>query len=141
MTAVTYIAKREIASGHVLDGSYSLDLKVTEMTPRRKVGRVVKTPLAGVGAEVIRRFGLWEYAVTLAPVTGTPLAYLREFVASVEDQSFTFDPYGSVAVPGTTPPPFVARILEDDVPFQRAMKRRLGGASDYFQVSFTVAPA
>lgn len=140
MTAVTYIAKRSIISGHVLDGEYSLDLKCTDLLPRRRVNRVKRVPLAGVGAEVIRNFAFDEYLVVLAPLGGPSLKAVREFLDSVEDASFTFDPYGRVATPGTDPAPFEARIEDDGFGYEPFMRLGTGGGADLHQIRFTVVP-
>lgn len=142
MTAVTYLAKRSLISGHSVGAEYSLNLKCTDINPRRTVSRTVKVPLAGVGAEVTRNYAYIEYAVVLAPLAGgTPLASITEFLDSCEDQSFTFDPYGSIATPGTSPAPFVARLKGDGYALERVLKRRQGGGNDYFRISFEVLPA
>lgn len=142
MTAVTYLAKRSLISGHSVAGEYSLNLKCTDLNPKRVVKRTVKTPLAGVGSEVTRDHAYDEYQVVLAPLAGgTPLAAVREFLDSCEDQSFTFDPYGSIASPGTAPAPYTARLKNDGYSLERVLKRRQGGGNDYFRITFEVVPA
>jgi hypothetical protein len=142
MTAVTYQARRSLIAGHSANTSYSLNVRCENIAPIRNQTRIVKRPIGGTNAEVIRWAGFNSYQVTVAPLAGdAPLAALIEFLDSCEDQSFTFDPYGSVAVPGTNPAPFLAILGPQAYTLERVLQRGQGGANDYFRVSFLVEPA
>jgi hypothetical protein len=141
MTAVTYQARRSLIPGHSANTSYSLDVRCSDIAIVRNQNRIVKRPIGGTNAEIIRWSGFNSYQVTAVPLAGTPLAALIEFLDSCEDQSFTFDPYGSIATPGTNPPPFLAIFGAQAPLIERVKKRRQGGANDYFRVSFLVEPA
>lgn len=140
MTAVTYTATRKISSGHTLSSVYSMDISVLRegMVPKIESVRRVVTAIDKKNAEVIRFGNVTTYDISTAPVTGIDLDRLEEFLQSCEDQVFTFDPYGTVAVPGTT---FSARLTSDSYTKTRAAARGQGGANDYFRLSFSVSEA
>lgn len=140
MTSVVYFAKRSLISGHVINTEYSLDLAVDAngMTERVKAIRKVVSPIIEKNAETIRFGNIRSFDVQLAPLAGAPLLAVREFLDSCEEATFTFDPYGSIAVPVA---PFSARLASDGYTLSRWMSLGQGGASDYFTVSFQVTEA
>lgn len=142
MTAVTYQARRSLIAGHSINTSYSLNLSAEAVQPQRQQNRTLVRPIGGSGAEIIYWGGWQTYQVTLAPLAGgTPLGAVIEFLDSCADQAFTFDPYGTVAVPGTNPAPFLAVLGNQAYTVDRAIALGQGGANDLFRVSFLVEPA
>ena len=140
MTAVTYTAQRKLASGHSATTVYSMDLSVTREGLTEKVETLRRTvePISKKNAEIIRFGNRRTFDMTLAPLTGTQLDLVREFLESCEDATFTFDPYGTVAAPGTT---FLARLTSDGYTLQREVMKGTGGSADYFKISFSLAEA
>lgn len=139
MTAVVYTASRSLISGHTVGGVYSLDLSCDSpggLEPRREVSRRRIPVISGKASEVLRYYGRMEWQVRLAPLSGAALLAVQEFLDSVEDATFTFDPYGTVAVPVAA---VSAEIVSDGYAMQRRAPRGNGGASDYFTIGFTVA--
>lgn len=137
MTAVTYTASRSLIGGHSVGVDYSLNLSVLEdgLTERVEVQRRVVEPISKRNAEIIRFGNCRVFDVSLAPLEGSALAAVREFLDSCEDAEFDFDAYGSVASPVA---PFVARMGNDGYTLSRSLARGTGGAADYFKISFQV---
>jgi hypothetical protein len=142
VAAVTYQARRSLIAGHSINTSYSLNIVCENLAPVRNQTRIVKRPIGGTNAEIIRWAGFNAYQVSVAPLAGgTPLGAVIEFLDSCEDQSFTFDAYGTVAVPGTNPAPFTAILGAQSYALERVVQLGQGGANDLFRVSFLVEPA
>lgn len=134
MTAVTYVAKRSLVAGHVVNNTYSINIPVVSMPTNRTPSKEVQQSLALVRETIY--FGASEtYAVQTAALTPAQVIAVKEFLDSVEDGStFTFDPYGSVNTPVS---PLTAEIDSNGYPGERISQGR-GGADDMFRFSFTV---
>jgi hypothetical protein len=137
--AVSYIAKRSLVPGHTVGFAYDLDLRAVGCERAPEGDRIVKWPISGRNPELIRHGGWDTWEVTLVPLRSAPLDAAIEFLESVDDQSFTFDPYGTIAAPGTKPMPFVA-VLVERYRIQRAARVKQGGGLDWFQLAFRVRP-
>jgi len=138
MGYATYIAKRELAPGHVESISYTLPLTLTQ-DGFEFIGKDLKESqksLSGVietlyfGSEKI-------WTVTLEPVNDEESFLLREFIESTADgQAFTFDPYGSEDNPSSR----VMTVKRNDDGARETVFLRTGdpGGADCVQFSFEV---
>lgn len=134
MTAVTYTARRSIIPGHSINSSYSLDLPCVAVDPKRDPRVETQETLSGA-RESLRYHAVMTYAVTLAPLQGTELRAVLEFLDSVEaGEAFTFDPHGSANDPDA---PVTAELESGGYPLNRRPQGK-GGGSDPFSVQFTV---
>lgn len=81
------------------DQSYSIDLVTNQRNRSVKSSSNISTSLSGVRETLFNnREEIWS--VSLKPVLIANMGQIREFIESVMGgESFTFDPYGSVAVP------------------------------------------
>jgi hypothetical protein len=138
MTTATYVAKRSIISGHLLGESYTIALKLLSTSPgfEREVNATENESLSG-HVETLRFHAAKTIQVDLAPLKGgTELDAVLEFLDSVEGgESFTFDHYGSIAVPHD---PVSARRQKGSYSLARHTPIGAGGATDYFSISFRV---
>lgn len=134
MTAVTYIAKRSIVAGHVVNNSYSINIPVVSMPVSRQPKKNMNESLSMVRETIYHGAAeLWEIQTPL--LTSSQTLAMKEFLDSVEDGSaFTFDAYGSVNTPVNQ---VSAEIESTGYPMQRE-PRGQGGSNDYFRFSFTV---
>lgn len=132
MTAVSYTAKRSLIAGHTVNTVYYLDLPVVSMPIQRNVDRERQQSLNG-NRETITFYRCEIWDVSLANMSGTLAAQVKEFLDSVEDgEGFTFDPYGSANTPNN---PLPAEIESTGYNSDRTPKGQ-GGANDYFRRSF-----
>ena len=100
MASITYTAKRSIATGHSSNIQYQLDISLQSASRKRAPVVELQVALSGQReASRIRADVSW--GITLAPIHYSNLEFYREWLDSVEDraQIFTFDPYGTIAVP------------------------------------------
>lgn len=101
MTAVTYTAVRNIATGHTLGVSYSLDLNAMVLQPVDQPVYEKEIAISGrtqVSAE--REEELFDVELDQLLVGTQAYENVLEFLKSVNlGETFTFDPYGSVASP------------------------------------------
>lgn len=107
MTAISYIAKRKLAPGHVAGNSYAFDIEMQRIDPGAKfertrhkaVGGNTETWLLSIEEQV-------DLATDLLDIADPRLAYMREFLQSVADGSaFMLDFDGTVAAP-VSPQPY-----------------------------------
>jgi hypothetical protein len=106
MTAIVYTALRELVSGHTASTSYAMDLRCTAGYPRRttNVGADEQRSVNN-SREVLLHFAQLQWEVQVLTRTAGELLQLREFLAStMGGEQFTFDEFGSVAVPGAGVP-------------------------------------
>lgn len=135
MTAITYTAKRALMPGHTVDTVYVFDLPCQQIDLTGGAVKETQVSLSG-RRESLRFYRETFYDVTPRPLNGNALLQLREFIASCDaDEAFTWDPYGSVAAPGTQ---HFATLDSNQVSEQRFQPRGNGGANDYFVVPFRV---
>jgi len=107
MTSINYIAKRELASGHVAGNSYSFDIGMQVID---RNGKQIRTRHKSIGGQsetwlqnIERYYDLQTEPIDLADVR---LGYMREFIDSVADgTAFNLDFDGTVAVP-VSPAPY-----------------------------------
>lgn len=137
MTAVTFFAKRSLVAGHDLDDEISLDLEATiETTPFSRKPKIEMNESLDGHREVLRYHAIRTMTVHLAPSSGATLDAVIEFLDSVEaGESFTFDAYGSVAIPDD---PVTATLQEGGYDPSRFASVGAGGKTDYVTISFSV---
>lgn len=137
MALVTYVAKRSLAHGHVVDESYSLRLTLTPSSERSKKD-LKSTSKSLSGSSETLYFGQEEYwSIQLIPVDKHEAALIREFLDSTGDgQVFSFDPYGTEA----TTTVYAGEFIRDDDGYteSRAVAIGTGGEADYIQFAFKV---
>jgi hypothetical protein len=136
----TYVAKRELAPGHVADDSYTIPLTLTQ-EGFESIGKDLKeTPKSISGAVEVLYFGREKiWAITLEPVSDEESLLLREFIESTADgQTFSFDPYGTEAAPRR-----VLSVKRNDEGAKETNFLRTGdpGGSDAVQFSFEIREA
>jgi hypothetical protein len=136
MAWVSYIARRQLAPSHFAGTTYSLPLRLTEITPPS--GGALKTTQESMDGSIetlyFGRRRVW--GITLAPVQIHLAAELYEFLESTDDgQLFTFDPYGSEEVPVRLLNVMRADDGYTESTFQREGK---GGHTDWVTLGFTV---
>lgn len=138
MANFTYSAKRTLNTTvspiHAEGTEYDIDLDLVTATRSRAVVKTIQRSRGG-NSEVLRDRADTTWEVTTAPLAGSNLAAVREFLDSVEaGEQFTFDLYGTAAVPDN--PIAVERIDEG---YTESRVLIVGSeASDYFQFSFTL---
>ena len=131
MGTFVYTATESLVGGHAVGDTVVLDIGVTEALRSRKVEKSVQRSMGGA-MEVLKHRSEVSWAITLEPVWGAQLAFVRELAASTEGgESFTMDLYGDSSAPKV-----VKRIDEayDEQPFMRRGAESL----DAFTVSFQV---
>lgn len=110
MTAVTYTAKRSIASDHIAGASYGLDFNAGQLDRGTTTRRRRATSLSGASETLIYRQDV-VWTVTTTRLSESAIVYMREFLDSVAaGEVFTFDPYGSTSAPDAP----VTAVLESD---------------------------
>lgn len=135
MTAITYTAKRALMPGHSIDTVYIFDLPCQQMDLSGGPSKELQQSLSG-RREALRFHRETFYDVTPRPLNGNALLQLIEFLQSCEsEETFTWEPYGSVAVPGTT---YSATLDGSQLSQQRFQPRGQGGANDNFVIPFRV---
>lgn len=137
MTAVTYNAvdRGSLVAGHTAGLSYSLDLRCLEGSPvrTRKVGEESQRTLNDT-VETLRYYGKSTWQVQVLLLSSAELLAMREFLDSVEGgETFTFDEFGSVAVPVASVN--VKRIAKG---YQEA---QIAGAANVYTISFDLEAA
>lgn len=132
MPSVTYVAKRELASGHTEDTEYSLEFGISNL--QRPTGGDLKTRTKSLdGTAETLYFGrekIWGVTTTPEQISSTQAELLYEFLESTADgQEFTFDPYDD----GTG---FL--VSREDEGYEEAPFSPIDGVNDYAQFSFQV---
>lgn len=137
MPYAIYVAKRELAPGHVLGGTYTILLPALI---RNEIGRDLRVEqqrsLSGA-TESRHYYGKTTWRVQLEPIPGREAANVLEFLCSTEDgQIFDFDPEGYP----DSPSPDRASVVRTPEAHQteRAAQRGEGGSSDPFRYSFGI---
>lgn len=93
-----------------LGQSYSIDLATTVRNRSVTSRKNFSESLNGT-REVLFHNSIEQWSVTLAPLPIASMPQIREFIESVlGGESFTFDPYGTVAVPDD---PFTAELVSN----------------------------
>lgn len=136
MTAITFTATRVVVSGHTVGVPYVFDLPCQSIEVSGTPTKETQTSLSG-RKQSLRFYRETFYDVTARPLRSTQLQQLQEFLISCEaEELFTWDPYGSVAVPGTV----YSATLDSggNLSQQRYQPRGQGGGNDYFVVNFRV---
>jgi len=130
MASVTYTAKRNIASGHVLNTEYDLDFTASQLNRMNDTKRIQRMSLNGT-TETLRYTGLEYYQVTANEIHIDNIPYFREFLESVDGgETFVFDPYGTAASPDN---PISQCILESNSYTEARIN-----TSSYFNISFRI---
>lgn len=113
MTAITYVAKRRIASDHTVDTEYTLDVGMQEITPRdQPVGEQSVSQGGRMETVLDRVETVWQFTTTELETDTTEADHMREFIASAMDgQTLTIDPYGTSGSPDN---PISAVLVHDD---------------------------
>jgi hypothetical protein len=140
MSAISYIATRSLMAGHTASTVYDFDQAMldTGLAPSREVKRTTLEALDGLHRETLRQWGRTKYDCRTAPMTAAQLAQMVEFLDSCEEATFTFDPYGTVAVPDA---PFIASIATEGYAVETVLRMTGGGRADLYSIAFTVIPA
>lgn len=98
MAAFSYVAKREIISGHTLDVVYDYDYSL--LTLDRSVKKKVETSTALDGSQetiIYNRVVIYSASFRF---NAADILQAREFMASIDGgEAFIFDELGTVAVP------------------------------------------
>ena len=134
MQHVGYTATREIATGHSVDTEYTLDLQLAQKTPSGKARKTVQYSLSNKAAVTFHNVASTWKCLTI-PLAGTDREYMREFLYSVLDQVFSFDPDNEA---GASPTAQVNCVLVDGTVTETRAARTGTQANDYFKFSFTI---
>ena len=99
MTAITYTAKRDISSGHVVDTSYSLETLGEELTPAFDPDVVQSFTLDGTPETVFNHIKkTWK--VKTSVIDQSDYDVWVEFLSSVAGgEALVFDAYGTIVSP------------------------------------------
>lgn len=140
MALVTYIARRSLVSGHVLDENYSLRLSMTPASERSV--QDLKNPQRSLAGNTETQFfgQVQNWSVQLAPCGLQDADLIREFLDSTADgQSFLFDPYGTEARATR----WVLSVVRDDEGYSetRVVTVGRGGEDDFIQFTFRLRSA
>jgi len=132
MPSVTYVARRELASGHFEGTEYSLAFDIS--TLQRPTGGDLKVKTKSIdGTMETLYFGkekIWSVTTVPERISSEQAELLYEFLESTADgQTFTFDPYDD----GTGFP-----VARDDDGFDETPFSPVDGVNDYAQFSFQV---
>lgn len=136
MSSIAYTASRVRVPGHVQGATYVFDLQCQAVDPSGGPAKETQTSLSG-RKQSLRFYRERFYDVTARPLSGGELLQLLEFLVSCEsDETFVFDPYGTIGVPLSP----VNATLEGNGNFdeQRFQPKGRGGADDFFVVRFRV---
>lgn len=124
-------------AGHTLDDDYSLELGLAA-ADRQRAGLVKEVVAIGGGRETLYQRDEVTWSVVTVPIASSSLAAVREFLDSVEGgESFTFDAYGTIAVPDN---PVTVYRIPGPIAEQRAIKTG-SGAGDYRAFAFAMVEA
>lgn len=136
MGFATYIARRQLAPGHVVGVSYTLPLILTVADrPSTLLTRQPESLSGNVETLYFGEVTNWEFAVAAEP--GRRQLVLREFLASIGDgQVFTLDPYGTPEVSSSE----LMNCVRTDrgTSAERVLSSHRDGENDYFAYRFSV---
>jgi hypothetical protein len=130
--SVTYVAKRDLASGHVEDTEYSLEFEISDL--RRPSGGDLKVKTKSLdGSMETLYFGrerIWGVTVVPVQISSEQAELLYEFLGSTADgQQFTFDPYDDSTG---------YQVSREDDGAEETPFSQIDGVNDYAQFSFQV---
>ena len=129
MSVITYIAKREIATGHSSGTQYSLEFGSETLTHSRKVVRNIGESIGGLRETLLLRDKkYWDVKTDF--IEASQLEFWREWRSSVMGgELFGFDPYGTISAPDNE-----INVLLDSETYRESRV----GASRLYQVAFRV---
>jgi hypothetical protein len=132
MPSVTYVARRELASGHFEGTEYSLEFDIANL--QRPTGGDLKTKSKSLdGTTETLYFGkekIWSVTTVPEQISSEQAELLYEFLDSTADgQTFTFDPYDD----GTG-----FQVSREDEGYEEVPFSPINGVDDYAQFSFQV---
>lgn len=98
MPAFSYVAKRELISGHSVDAVYDVDYSLIVKDRDRDTKKSESKALDGTRETILyRQKTIFTVSTRL---NSTAILQWREFMASIEGgEAFIFDEYGTVAQP------------------------------------------
>lgn len=135
MTAVTYVAKRSLITGHVVGTTYRVPLICQDIVQGSIKRETMNESMSGL-QETFLYYQKKTYDVTLAPLQLGALDLMLEFLDSVAGrETFTFDPYGAVDF---TVAPITAYLTSDPYTVSPFTRHGRGGRDDFHVVSFSV---
>lgn len=132
MPSVTYVARRELASGHFEGTEYSLEFDISTLQRPTAGDLKVKTESLDGSMETLYfgRKKVWSVTTVPEQISSEQAELLYEFLGSTADgQSFTFDPYDD----GTG-----FQVAREDEGYEEAPFSPIDGVNDYAQFSFQV---
>ena len=132
MTAITYVASRNIASGHAVGTTYAIDIDMSAIDRDPKTVRTRHQALSGIAETLFNRVDVsWNFVIAALDMDDVRLAYMREFIDSVSaGESFQIDPYGTVAAP--------VKVLTCELTSESHKESRQGHRSLFFPFSVRV---
>lgn len=149
MIRIAFTAKRAIHS-HAVGDTVTIAVSAAEMTQSRRTVRDTQKSLSGK-RETLYHNGTRAWTVTTEPMQTTTLDKFEEFLTACEDgSSFDFEPYWAGGSPGATNSaeirlrlaPTVRCVLGNEgYDLQRLIGDGTGGASDWYQLTFTAEEA
>jgi len=99
VTAITYIAKRGVISGHTASMSYNLETSAMDVTPSHSADMSSNITLDGTTESLLNRIDK-SYSVSTGWIASSSVDAWWEFIDSVAAaETFTFDAVGTIAVP------------------------------------------
>lgn len=139
MSCITYTAKAGClrVPGHTAGVEYVFDLRMQNLDVSRRPAIEAQTTLSGRQAALKFYRELFYDALTV-PLKGgsTLILTVEEFLQSCEAKElFTFDAYGTAAVPVD---PVPANLDTLGASFTRVVRLGQGGSNDWFTTTFRV---
>lgn len=128
MTTFVYTASDSIQAHHVLNEQYSIELAAQRAPKKRTVSRTIAESISGV-RETLKHYGKRGWTITFAPIMGSQIPAMDEFLDSIEDgQQFSVWLYGEESAP------VIVYRLDEGHSFEEFMP--VGSAeTDWFTVS------
>jgi hypothetical protein len=132
MPSVTYTAKRGLISGHTVDASYSLDLSLALNAEEYNPVTHHNVSIGGSRQVWFEREEV-NFNCRTIPLSGADRDAFLEFIRSVGDgQTFTYDPYGTIASPDN---PQSAKLIGKPKP------QLVDGSGPFFSYTFKIVIA
>ena len=129
MPAVSYVASESVIPGHTAGNTYDLDLKLANRAPQMKRRGSGHKALSGNTEYWLHRRDRTVDCQT-GMLTQSQLDEYVEFLDSAGEQTFTFDPYGTVDSPHNPRP---ARL-----PINSDYRVSLASKVPHYRISFTI---
>jgi len=99
MAYVTYTALRKLIAGHTASTAYTIDFESSVLDQGLPITRRLGESLDGTTEAILSRVDE-TWSITTSFITSAALPQWKEFLAAVAAaEGFTFDAYGSSAVP------------------------------------------